>query len=405
MSFDFNPTVDRIRLVTSTGQNLRLHPETATVAATDGTINGAAGATLTGVAYTNNVAGATATALYAINTQNQQLYLVNPPNNGTLVSVGNLNLPVSGDGGFDIDAKTGTALGLYTVQGKPTLFTVNLSTGAARPLAEYSPSQNYTGLAIPTKPVAYIATNVDGSFTTLSIVDPTDSNSVSTKNVTGIRGGGRAIGLDFRPATGQLYTILSGGFSSGAYLYTIDLGTGAATFVAQTNIPVIFDGSFDFDPVTDMIRVVSKAGQNLTVNPTNGITTEGSPIGIAVGINRPGVNTLAHDNNFVGATTTTLYGTDVSINLVSKLYQVTPLVPGNLKEIGNVAADVRHMDIGGTSNTAYILVNVANSINNVFQLNTLNLATGERTFARSLTISGLNGISGAPGGFALGLGF
>lgn len=28
VGFDFNPTVDRIRLVTSTGQNLRLHPET-----------------------------------------------------------------------------------------------------------------------------------------------------------------------------------------------------------------------------------------------------------------------------------------------------------------------------------------------------------------------------------------
>ena len=38
VGFDFNPTVDRIRLVTSTGQNLRLNPETGTVAATDGSI-------------------------------------------------------------------------------------------------------------------------------------------------------------------------------------------------------------------------------------------------------------------------------------------------------------------------------------------------------------------------------
>jgi hypothetical protein len=34
-SIDFNPTVDRIRLVTDSGQNLRLHPELGTVAATD----------------------------------------------------------------------------------------------------------------------------------------------------------------------------------------------------------------------------------------------------------------------------------------------------------------------------------------------------------------------------------
>ncbi|MBC6605897.1 DUF4394 domain-containing protein [Hymenobacter sp. BT188] len=401
VSFDFNPTVDRIRLVTSTGQNLRLHPETATVAATDGSINGATGATVAGVAYTNNVAGAAATSLYAINTQNQQLYLVNPPNNGTLVSVGSLNLPVSGDGGFDIDAKTGTALGLYSVNGSPTLFTVDLTTGAARTLASYSTSLNYTGLAIPTRPVAYIATNVAGDFTTLSIIDPTDSNSVSTKNVTGI-GGGSAIGLDFRPATGQLYTIINKGSLGSSNLYTIDLGTGTATFVAVMNIRVIFTGSFDFDPVTDMIRVVGVSGQNLRVDPTTGFTTEDSPIGIPVGINRPGVKTLAHDNNFVGATTSNLYGTDVSINLVSKLYQVTPIVPGNLKEIGNVTADVRHMDIGGTSNTAYILVNV---VNNVLQLNTLNLSTGERTFARTLNIPGLDQSNELPSGFALGLGF
>src|ERR1041384_839244 len=41
--FDFNPTVDRIRLVSDTGQNLRLNPDTGAVAATDTThVSGAA---------------------------------------------------------------------------------------------------------------------------------------------------------------------------------------------------------------------------------------------------------------------------------------------------------------------------------------------------------------------------
>lgn len=414
VSFDFNPTVDRIRLVTSTGQNLRLHPETAAVAATDGSVNGAAGATLTGVAYTNNVAGATATSLYAINTQNQQLYLINPPNNGTLVPVGNLNLNVSGDGGFDIDAKTGTALGLNSVNGIPTLFTVNLTTGAARALATYNTSLNYTGLAIPTRPVAYIVSNVitglDATFNTLYIIDPSDPNSVTTKNVTGIGVGESTIGVDFRPATGQLYTIIVGRNRSSSRLYTIDLGTGAATRVADlnANADVIRSGNFDFDPVTDMIRLVSSYGQNLRVNPTTGFTTADPILGNPVGDNRPiSPRAIAHDNNFVGATTTTLYGIDYSVNLVSGLYQINPLVtaPDNLKQIGNVTADVRDMDIGGTSNTAYILVNTVNNINNVYQLNTLDLSTGARTFVRPLTIPGLDGINGAPNGFALGLGF
>ncbi len=39
VGFDFNPTVDRIRLVTNNEQNLRLNPETGLVAAVDGNLN------------------------------------------------------------------------------------------------------------------------------------------------------------------------------------------------------------------------------------------------------------------------------------------------------------------------------------------------------------------------------
>lgn len=67
VGFDFNPTVDRIRVVTSAGRNLRLHPDTGAVTATDGTLVYAAGSTTPNVAaagYTNSVAGATTTGLY-----------------------------------------------------------------------------------------------------------------------------------------------------------------------------------------------------------------------------------------------------------------------------------------------------------------------------------------------------
>jgi len=43
VGFDFNPTVDRIRVVTDTGQNLRVHPDTGAVAATDTPLAYAAG--------------------------------------------------------------------------------------------------------------------------------------------------------------------------------------------------------------------------------------------------------------------------------------------------------------------------------------------------------------------------
>src|SRR5688572_6762866 len=87
-SIDFNPTVDRIRLVTNTGQNLRINPETGVTAATDMNINGSKTPAVTGIAYSNSKAGATATTLFDIDMTSGKLFKQDPPNNGTLVEVG-----------------------------------------------------------------------------------------------------------------------------------------------------------------------------------------------------------------------------------------------------------------------------------------------------------------------------
>ena len=102
VSIDFNPTVDRIRLVTSSGQNLRLNPETGAAVSTDGNINGVTNGAITGVAYSGNTAGSTSTVLYDIDITTQKLYRQIPPNNGTLVEVGSLGVTVTGESGFDI---------------------------------------------------------------------------------------------------------------------------------------------------------------------------------------------------------------------------------------------------------------------------------------------------------------
>lgn len=63
--FDFNPTVDRIRVVKNTGQNLRLNPNDGTVAAVDGSLNPGT-PVVTAAAYTNSFAGATTTSLFEL---------------------------------------------------------------------------------------------------------------------------------------------------------------------------------------------------------------------------------------------------------------------------------------------------------------------------------------------------
>ncbi|MGY2134076.1 DUF4394 domain-containing protein [Hymenobacter sp. HD11105] len=377
--FDFNPSVDRIRVVSSTGQNLRLNPETGATDATDEAINGAPGAMLTGVAYTNNISGASTTALYAINSLDKQLYIVNSPNSGTIAPIGALNLNISGDGGFDIDAKSGTALGLYAVNGQPTLFSVDLTSGAARPLAQYSASLGYSGLAIRTQPVAYAAANLCSTGSSCSsellIFNPTDPSTFTNKPITGITDGELLKGLDFRPSTGQLYAL---GDLRG--IYTINPATGAATLVSRLsmNLPSVVAG-LDFDPVTDVLRYVAPNGINWRIDLAAGQAPRDAPFTP----NSTLLNAAAYDNNFTGTSTTNLYVVDYGTD---KLYLQSPPNAGTLREIGSLGINVgddTHFDIGGLSNTAY-LMHTPSGFSNVSrpgpsQLYTVNLATGAAT--------------------------
>ncbi len=164
VGFDFNPTVDRIRIVTQIRQNARANPDTGALAATDGTLayaptdpNARAIPTVAGAAYTNNFAGATTTTLYVLDTRGalapvtlaiQGLGAVSP-NSGQLFTVGSTGVVSLGSVGFDI-ARTGEAFATFTdpVTRITSLYRINLSTGAATLLGAISGNTTYEGLAV-----------------------------------------------------------------------------------------------------------------------------------------------------------------------------------------------------------------------------------------------------------------
>ncbi|MGH9943091.1 MAG: DUF4394 domain-containing protein [Pyrinomonadaceae bacterium] len=164
--FDFNPTVDRIRAVSVAGQNLRLHPVTGVVVdfdantagvQPDGALAYAAGGANAGqnpnvvaAAYTNSVAGATATMLYNIDSTLDVLVIQNPPNNGTLNVVGPLGVNASDTAGFDIDGGSGTAFAaLHTGRSRGSrLYTIDLTTGTATLVGPIGGRGAIRGLAV-----------------------------------------------------------------------------------------------------------------------------------------------------------------------------------------------------------------------------------------------------------------
>jgi hypothetical protein len=145
VGFDVNPVVDRLRLVTGGGSNLRVNPNDGTLivdtsvfydnTTADGDpIDPNAGATPTiaGLAYSNNVANALSTILFGIDTGLDILVTLNPPNAGVLDTLGPLGVNASGELGFDISGATGLAYAALAVGGSSSsLFQINLATGAA----------------------------------------------------------------------------------------------------------------------------------------------------------------------------------------------------------------------------------------------------------------------------------
>jgi hypothetical protein len=146
---DFNPAADRLRLVGSNDQNFRINVDTGAIAdfdlntpgtqpdrplayATDD-INAGANPNITAAAYTNAFSGAPAgrtTQLFGIDSVLDTLVLQNPPNDGTLNTVGALGIDFDSVGGFDIFSPSNDNNTAYAAA-NGTLYTIDLVTGSA----------------------------------------------------------------------------------------------------------------------------------------------------------------------------------------------------------------------------------------------------------------------------------
>lgn len=136
--FDFNPTVDRIRITSNTGQNLRANPETGAVVAIDGSLSYNPGdvqfgqpPAIVGSAYTNNFAGAMTTQLFNLDAALDTLVLQSPPNDGGLVTIGSTGVDITNLTGFDISTNGNAYISIERGGVPSWLYSIDLMTGQA----------------------------------------------------------------------------------------------------------------------------------------------------------------------------------------------------------------------------------------------------------------------------------
>ena len=443
IGFDFNPTVDRIRVVSTNRANYRLNPTTGAIAATDGTLTYASGTpTIPGigaVAYTNSYIGSTSTTLYDFDELNTTapgnpantalLSIQSPPNAGTLTAPVSVMFTVAGStnvtgspAAIDIDIYYNPTTALneaylteVTAGGSSNFYSLNLATGVATlrgntvpALLPFAIRDIAVAITPPTQPALLgqlLYAVAGGNLITFDSGAP--GNIRSAVNFGGgIATGQTVVGIDFRPATAQLYALGYNPATTAASLYTVNLTTGALTAVGTT--PNLALGAanaagtpaerigFDFNPTVDRIRVVATNGANFRLNPITGA------LAATDGTLTTGVSAAAYTNNQSTANTTQLFDYDAT---TGTLYLQNPPNAGTLVAVGpsglgaSAAPDGADFDIFNTpassTNLALLAVNqnTAPGRTNFDNLYNLNLATGAATdlgaIGQGTNVSGL----------------
>lgn len=377
ISVNFNPAADRLRVITNTGQNLRINVDTgATI--TDGAINPTANKhVIVAAAYTNAFAGTATTKLYSIDQTSDRIYLQNA-NAGTLGNSAPLgdNLDTQGGGGFDIDPINNVGYAALKISGSYKFYQLNLANvGTANntvfnttDLANYYTTGGIRGIALKRAKdttAAGIGLSSNNKLIRFALNTP---NSVTEKNITGLLVDEKFVGIDYRlrnstERSGQLY-----GLTNKANLYTINPETGAAILV--NTLKAATDSTFtnlegtafavDFNPAADRLRVISNTGQSLRINVDTGDTIRDGDIkGIAGAI----ISAAAYSNSFktsVVGLATELFDLDQTNQIVVKQ---DPPNTGTLNRIGGLGINLgldNGFDIAGGDN-GYALATVANA--------------------------------------------
>jgi hypothetical protein len=447
-SFDFNPLIDRIR-VSAGALNFRVDPNTGRpidgdnggVATTgtnpDGPINGGT-TTVNGVAYTNNVANATATTLYTLDGNSNSLFIQTPANSGTqtsgmAVTLNGATLDFNSINGFDIPAgvnvavssspvTTGSALAVLNVGGSTGLYSINLVNaqatfvgnvgGGLTAVQGFAIQNDYGGIPA-------LAINADG--TNLVRFNTATPGTTTTIALAPASPGERLVAIDYRPQTGQLFGVGIDATANTGTLYLIDPQSGSLTPIGTTGQIAFVDAGgnpvdlpdpasagygMDFDPATDRVRVTTSTGLNFRINSDTGAPVDGNlggavavagtnPDGAINGSGSAGVSAAAYTNSYAGTSVRTAYTLDSILDTL--FIQDSPNsgteTSGHVVTLGGSPLDFT--SVNGFDIPPFVAVNTSGApafgfgyaaltVGGTPGLYKINLATGEATLLGAL---------------------
>ncbi|MDB5213517.1 MAG: hypothetical protein JWO86_1444 [Myxococcaceae bacterium] len=225
--------------------------------------------------------------------------------------------------------------------------------------------------------------------------------TVTARALTGLAAGERVMGIDFRPADGNLYAI-----GSTSRVYVVDRKTGVATAVgAKAFAPELAGIAFGLavNPVADELRVHSDYDQNLRLDPITGTATSDGMLAFAKGeVNEgqsPNLVACAYTNSAAGAPlTTVLFAIDSTRNLLTSLANPNDGQVSTIGDLGVDVSDVAGFDIWGGSPSkplqAYALLMTDPTTTGLY---TIDLGSGAASLVGAIgTTTALRGLAVEP---------
>jgi len=378
---DFNPAADHLRVISDADNSFRLDPVSGaiidaldsiagvqldlSVAYPQGDPSFGINPAVAAVAHSNNVAGATTTTLFGIDADADTLVRIGSvggtpmaPASGVLTTIGGLGIDVTSACGFDIDNRAGSQLAYVALHGggkQSGFYTVNLSTGTAT-LAGMIAGSKTPIVDIAVVPQGERMVAFDGRNKLVSMDSNLPNIALSSVRLSLLEPREYVVALDRRPSSSVLYAL-----SDRNRLYTVDPSAGTAIPIGDAldvGLRPKLAAGMDFSPVSSQIRVVSAARENLRISPATGRVIDPDPVLPGTQFDgplafastdanwaaNPSISAIAHSSNTDGASSTTLYGIDSRLGVLTTIGSPggsTPSSSGQVFTIGTLGVPVR----------------------------------------------------------------
>jgi hypothetical protein len=216
---------------------------------------------------------------------------------------------------------------------------------------------------------------LSGDRTLISFNQGTQGTPESSIAISGLQVDEVVLGLDSRPANGELFAL-----GSSNRLYRLNVDSAVATPIGAGPFAVPLVGTsfaMDFDPTSDLLRVVSDSGQNLLIDPTTGaVASVASALAYAPGDanfgTTPRIGGIAYYNNLPGAQFTRLFGIDFNLDVLVEITDPDARLVRTNGSFGFDGTDVVAFEIVQEGRAFAALQHASLTTSTLHQLNVLN---------------------------------